>query len=66
MPPEAAASSSSAAAGVSSYLRETTVHGFRYLVEGAAASPLERAFWVAAVAASFSVAGVLASFNLCV
>ncbi len=44
---------------VKSYLRETTLHGLGYLA--AEGGVLERVFWVAAIAASFSIAAVMAS-----
>ncbi len=39
------------------YFRETTVHGFRYVVEGRSAA--ERTAWVAAIAAAFLYSSLL-------
>ena len=44
---------------VKSYLRETTLHGLGYLA--AEGGVLERVFWVAAIATSFSIAAIMAS-----
>ena len=43
---------------LSSYLQETTVHGFRYLAESTS-THLEKLFWLIAVASSFSVAAYM-------
>lgn len=48
---------------VRDYLRETTVHGFRYLVDEGA-SRAGRAAWAAAVAASFAASAVLVAGTL--
>ena len=44
---------------ICAYCRETTVHGFRYIVEGA--NIFERAFWIVAILASFSLCALVIS-----
>ncbi len=42
---------------IKGYLQETTVHGFRYVVEGRTVA--ERAAWVVAILIAFAYASVL-------
>ncbi len=44
------------------YMRDTTLHGFRYIAE--AGGWLQRAAWVAVLVASFAVAAFLCASNL--
>ena len=48
---------------ISAYFRETTVHGFRYIVEGE--NIIEKLFWVMIIIAGFLVSGyfILSSFH---
>ena len=43
--------------GISDYFRETTVHGFRYVVEGSGI--IERSLWIAIITIGFVLSAIL-------